>query len=204
MVPINWEIRKFYHPLQPTVKRIGGKVTYREIKPLVPLQVFIYCYWQLKTSYPLSDSYIYRVIADGCIDIFFELNTSNESFVMGFSRNFTEFSLGNTFDYIGIRFLPTVFPQLYETDASKLSNHFESMTLISPETSGFIATEFKPTYDLEKAKVLLDTYFIKKFSEAKFKIEPRFYGAIGKILENRGNLNIKRDLDTGICQRHLQ
>lgn len=107
------EIRQLYKPVQPAVKHQSDNVVYREILPDASLQSSIYCYWQLKTERELSETFTYRVVADGCIDIFFEINNPVESFVMGFCKKYTEFLLDNTFHYIGIRFLPTMFPQFF-------------------------------------------------------------------------------------------
>ena len=201
---ISEQIRKFYHPIQPTIKQSEENVTYQEITPNEPLQEFIYCYWQLKTKHQLSDQFNYRVVADGCIDIFFELNDPKNSFVMGFCRKYTEFPLQNNFNYIGIRFLPTMFPQIFEIDASELSNRFESLNKISLETSEFIANGFNETLNIEKMKELLDNYFNLKISQTEFKTDNRLYNAIEIILKNFGVVNIEKDLDTGISQRQLQ
>ena len=100
---ISANIRQLYTPIQPTVKQSADNVTYSEFLPDLRLQDFIYCYWQLKTSIPLSEPFIYRVVSDGCIDIFFELNNPKDNFVMGFCKKFTEFPLDNSFHYIGVR-----------------------------------------------------------------------------------------------------
>jgi hypothetical protein len=106
-------IRSLYKPLQPTVSRSGGAVSYVEHLPHPELQPYVYCYWELKTNETLESPFSYRVVSDGCIDIFFELNRIEENFAMGFCKNYTEFSLGQEFHYAGIRFLPTIFPQLF-------------------------------------------------------------------------------------------
>lgn len=201
---ISEQIRQLYHPIQPTIKQSEENVTYQEITPNEPLQEFIYCYWQLKTKHKLTNQFNYRVVADGCIDIYFELNDPKNSFVMGFCRKYTEFPLQNTFNYIGIRFLPTMFPQLFKIDASELSNRFENLNKISLETSEFIAARFNETLKIDNIKELLDNYFNLKISDTKFKTDNRLYGAIKIILENFGVVNIEKDLDTGISQRQLQ
>ena len=87
------EIRQLYSPVQPTVNQSAAHVNYSEFLPHTRLHTFIYCYWQLKTIQPLTTPFVYRVVADGCIDVFFEISIPNESFVMGFCRKFTEFPL---------------------------------------------------------------------------------------------------------------
>ena len=201
---ISGQIRQRYHPIQPTIKQTGENVTYQEITPSEPLQEFIYCYWQLKTKHQLSEQFNYRVVADGCTDIFFELNDPKNSFVLGFCKNYTEFPLQNTFNYVGIRFLPTMFPQIFDVDASELSNRFESLNNIAPEISEFIADRLNDTQSLDNIKNLFDNYFTKKISNLNFNDDNRLYGAIKIILENFGVVNIKKDLDTGISPRQLQ
>ncbi len=65
-----FNIHKLYQPLQPIVFGTNGSIIYKELPPNEEVQEFIYCYWQLKTTDKLEDSFRYRVVADGCIDIF--------------------------------------------------------------------------------------------------------------------------------------
>ena len=78
------DIRLIYKPVQPAVKQSASGVTYLEFLPDIRLQKFIYCYWQLRTVQKLAEPFNYRIVADGCIDIFFELNNPQENYVMGF------------------------------------------------------------------------------------------------------------------------
>jgi len=85
MHPIQ-KIRKLYTPIQPTIRATTHGVTYTEYVPDPVIQSYIYCYWELKTTTPLDKPFTYRVVTDGCIDVFFELNNSSENFVMGFCK----------------------------------------------------------------------------------------------------------------------
>ncbi len=154
-------------PIQPTIKQSADNVTYAEVLPDLKLQPYIYCYWELKTSQILDEAFNYRVVADGCIDIFFELNNPADNFVMGFCKKYTEFPLTNSFHYVGIRFLPTMFPQFFNIDASAISNRFENLSTIIPEMSLFIADNFQPQQTISQIKTLFDNY-IK--SAKKYKI----------------------------------
>lgn len=196
-------IRQLYHPVQPTVRQSADGVSYREIAPHPDLQQLIYCYWQLSTEKPLSEPFSYRVVADGCIDIFFELSDPADNYVMGFCRKYTEFPLGNTFHYVGIRFLPTMFPQLFRTDASELSNRYERLELVAPETAAFIRDHFDLRSTTEELQNKLDGYFLRLVSQTDFDNDPRLYKAIALILEKCGLIDIG-DLDTGISERQLR
>lgn len=197
-------LRRLYHPVQPTISEKDGHVAYQEIQPAPTLQPFIYCYWQLKTTAPLANPFIYRVVADGCIDIFFEMNNPAESYVMGFCKRYTEFPLEHSFHYVGIRFLPTMFPQLFKVDAAELSNRYQNLHDVVPGTARFIQEHLQPGHSTQYIAALFDLYFTKHLASIAFDNDHRLYGAIQYILLRFGVLNIEKELDTGISQRQLR
>lgn len=197
-------IRPFYTPVQPTVKQTAAAVQYTEFVPDTRLQPFIYCYWQLKTTATLQEPFNYRVVADGCIDVFFEPDNSKESFVMGFCKKFTEFPLENTFNYFGIRFLPTIFPQLFKVNAIHLSNRFENLQAIVPALSSFISDRLHAGQSAVQVTGLLDQYLLHILRQTDFDDDPRLYEALNIILKNYGVVDIEKNIDTGISQRQLR
>lgn len=201
---ISANIRQLYKPIQPSVKQSANNVTYSEFLPDTRLQNYIYRFWQLKTTEKLLEPFIYRVVADGCIDIFFELNNPKDNFVMGFCKKFTEFPLDNSFNYVGIRFLPTIFPQLFRIKASELSNRFEKLSNVVPKVSTFISDNFHNQLTPGQIQKTFDIYFINLIENTTFDNDGRLYNAIEKILLEFGVVNIEQDLDTGISQRQLR
>ncbi len=194
-------IRPYYQPLQPTVKKWTNGVSYTEIVPIEALQPYIYCYWELRTTEKLAGPYTYRVVADGCIDIFFDINKPQDSAVMGFCTQFTEFKLEQEFHYIGIRFFPTIFPQIYKVNAAYLSNRDRPLNLISRETATFIVEHFPSSETIDS---VLNNYFFELINQAGFDIDNRLYKALELILTTSGNINIDKDIDTGISSRQLR
>lgn len=197
-------IRQLYKPIQPTVKQSGENVTYVEFLPDGKLQDFIYCYWQLRTTKPLAEPFNYNVVADGCIDIFFECNNPDDSYVMGFCKKFTEFPLDNEFNYIGVRFLPTMFPQLFKVNAKALSNKAEPLNKIAPTTANFITNNFNGATITDEIQSLFDAYFLQLIANTSFNDDHRLYKAIEIILEKFGVIDIENDLKTGISSRQLR
>ncbi len=197
-------IRSFYTPIQPTVKKAGENVSYTEYLPHTDIQNYIYCYWQLQTKEPLTAQFNYRVVADGCIDVFFELNNTAENFVMGFCRKFTEFPLANNFNYFGIRFLPTIFPQLFHVNAILLSNRFEHLQSVVPDLSEFISSHIQSEMSAVNIVNELDNYFLHLTNNTPFNNDSRLYEAIDVILKKYGVVDIENDLNTGISQRQLR
>ncbi|MEZ4962528.1 MAG: helix-turn-helix domain-containing protein [Saprospiraceae bacterium] len=198
------DIRSLYMPVQPTVRTKTEGVTYTEWPPCKPLQPFIYCYWELKTLQPLANPFTYRVVTDGCMDIFFERSRPQESYVMGFCKKYTEFLLDPSFHYLGVRFLPTMFPQFFNINAKELSNRFEHLASVTPETAGFVATHFSAGLDMQQVKDFFDDYFLKLLAAVEWNTDNRLYEAIQIILKNQGMVNVEKDLDTGISPRQLR
>jgi len=201
---LNIKIKQLYKPVQPAVKEKGTNVTYREILPDPVLQSLIYCYWELRTHETLVNPFTYRVVADGCIDIFFEMNDPAETFVMGFCKKYTEFPLANTFHYAGIRFFPTIFPAIFEIDAKELSNRYLKLDLILKETSKFIENNFSSNITFPQMKSIFDSYFIKYPRIREIDIDSRFLNALNLILESYGVINVGKDLNTGLSERQLR
>ena len=200
----NSTLRNLYTPIQPTVRQSGRAVEYREFLPQENLQSLIYCYWELKTTLELEEEFHYRVVADGCIDIFFALDKPSDNFVMGFCKKFTSFELPNQFHYVGIRFLPTMFPQLFGINATELSNQFSELKNHDTETANFIKSNFKTDQDSDKIKSLLDEYFLDKINKTQFDDDHRLYDALDAILTNFGMINIETDIQTGFSPRQLR
>lgn len=198
------DIRRLYRPVQPVVKQHGEHVTYREFLPDPGLQEVVYCYWELKTTKTLDAPFSYCVVADGCIDIFFELKKPEDSFVMGFCKKYTEFLLDASFHYIGIRFFLSMFPQLFKVDASALSNRYESLTAVAPEVAEFIRNTFHKQSHAADINANLDDYFLRHLKGITFDDDPRFYEALSIILDSFGTMDVEKDLDTGISSRQLR
>lgn len=200
----SYNIRNLYKPIQPTVKKTANKVTYCEFFPATQLQNFICCYWELKTTKTLHAPFNYRVVADGCIDIFFARDMPSDSFVMGFCKKYTVFPLANSFHYIGIRFLPTAFPQIFNISAYDLSDRFEKLALVVPGVAEFITNNLSNELSMQEVKNTLDHYFLSHLAHTSVNCDSRLHTAIGIILKNSGVVNIEKDLDAGISQRQLR
>lgn len=200
----NLNIRQLYTPIQPSVVKTQS-ISYQEFLPEIELQNYIYCYWELKTLQELDKPFVYRVVSDGCIDILFELNNIDENFAMGFYNKYTEVELKKEFRYVGIRFLPTKFPILFNVPASKLSNVCEPLINVLPNVSKFISSCFTNTQPTREIIDKLDKYFINVIKEKKeLPFDNRFHKAMLIILKNNGVLNIEKDIDVGISPRQLR
>ncbi|MEL7270387.1 MAG: helix-turn-helix domain-containing protein [Bacteroidota bacterium] len=198
------EILQHYRPLQPSVKFGDTNIVYEEVKPSTALAPFIFCFWQLKTTKPLPEPFQYRVVSDGCIDIFFNHKKPEENFVMGFCRKYTEFAIGHEFDYIGIRFLPAIFPLLFGIDAKSLSNVSPPLQEVLPQFSEWITNHLLPDHSFPFIVKGLNEKMGNQLANPNLNLDPRFFNALGKIFKRKGYLDIEKELETGLSPRQLR
>lgn len=197
-------IREYYKPIQPTVSLKDNELDYQEIQPNKEIENFVYCFWQLKTQKRLNKNYNYRVVSDGCIDIFFDHKQPAENFVMGFCRKFVQFSIGKEFDYIGIRFLPSAFTYLFGVDAKKLSNQSQELNKILPNFSEWINSEIKPLDSFENITKILNEKIIGFLKKQDINYDYRFLDSLNLIFQKNGYLDVEKDLNTGLSSRQLR
>ena len=194
-------IREYFTPIQPSIK---GKdnIVYTEITPSTSLSDHIHCFWQLKTENKLATPFNYRVVSDGCIDVFFDLNNTRDNFIMGFCKEFKEFPVGTDFNYVGIRFYPSIFPSLFKITANELSNSDIALTKINHDFSCFISK--MESNNLKDIIEHLETYLTSIIQNSNISIDLRFFNAFVKILEAKGNIETENQLDTGLSPRQLR
>lgn len=195
-------IRKYFKPIQPSAKIEKEKVVYEELEPAQQLQNFIHCYWKLSTKKRLDYPFNYRVVSDGCIDVFFNLNNTEESFVMGFCKKYVEFSIGREFSFGGIRFYPSIFPLIFGISAKTLANKDQPLSLILPQLAKFVSENIQEDFFVATPK--MNTLFYSFIQKIDPIIDDRFYNAFVEILKKKGNLEIEKDLNTGLSPRQLR
>ncbi len=195
-------ISHYFKPIQPSVNSEEGHVIYQEYKPHGLVNNYIYCYWQLHTDQTLDSPYVYRVVSDGCIDIFFNLTKPSQSSVMGFCKNYTEFSIGREFNYCGIRFYPSAFPLLFNVSAKTLKDKYQALQLILPELAAYISKEIGQ--DFHSAIATLNDFFIQLTQESTLETDSRFAHALLHIYKHNGHLETERELIVGLSPRQLR
>lgn len=192
-----------FKPIQPASASYSY-VDYHEIAPDPRLQKSIYCYWTLKSTTVLSDSYTYRVVSDGCIDLFFEPGIPGKSYVMGLSPVSVSFPLGQQFYYAGIRFLPGAFPLFARVNAADLTGKSEQLDNICADTAAYLSNRIAPKMNLQTLKEKLDIFFLSRFFGMDEQIDSRLLHAIFFIFESKGNLNLYEQLQSEISPRQLR
>lgn len=199
-------IRTHFRPYQPSIEYSNQEhVEYNEVSPDERLKDYIYCYWRLKTSQPLNESFKYRVVSDGCIDILFEQSKPEDIYITGFSAKYVEYDISTEFDYVGIRFLPAGFSCFYDISAKTLTNQFLPLTEVIASLNDDLKKAISSKLSLSNASMTFDQVFTTALDqkEESPKIDKRVLEAMKQILEARGHLSIT-DLDVGVSERQLR
>lgn len=201
---VPWLIRQNFKPLQPSLLRIEDTAFYREILPDLRLQPYIYCYWEAKSIKSFPESFSYKVVADGCVDICFSPGISKYNFLFGLITKFTDFQLENPFHLVGIRFLPGMFTRFFKFDLHEIANTTGEMDSIAPSTADYFNKSFSPEQKIETIKGYLDTYLLKRLFNLKPDFDNRLFNSVNLILEKKGIFNPDKIMDLGISPRHLR
>jgi len=197
-------IKELFIPSQPTVRNSTEIMAYREVFPHVKLSNHIYCYWQLESKKPLSEPFLYRAVADGCVDIITECKRPYNSRIVVFFNTYSLFPLGISFNYIGIRFLPSAFSSIFQMNASELTNRVELLELVLPKLSVHIGHMVNKSHLLTELKESFDSHFLKLFSNLSNNTDKRLFAALVTILSSNGNLAVEKDLNVGLSSRQLR
>lgn len=135
------------------------EVSYREIAPHPLLRQHIYCYWELQSKHPFASAYNFRAVSDGCTDIVIGLSRPN-SFIVGFSNEYSEIPISYSFHCMGVRFLPTAFTSLYGIPASLMTNSMEFTQDVLPDLYQRVRLDICTQQPLGVRIRLLDSYFL--------------------------------------------
>src|SRR5688572_6825116 len=125
---------------------------------------------------------------------------------MGFYDKCSTYLLGSSFHYAGVRFLPGMFPYLFNANASEFSNTVECLDSIHAKTARFLIENIQPGSSISEFRHLFDCYFLKNLHRIDRTFDSRVYEALMIILQKPGSLNIEKDIDrkVGVSTRHLR
>lgn len=198
------EMPRLFKPVQPLMKNFSDVVLYKEYLPDFRLNPYIAFYWEVKSLMPLESPFMYRVVADGCIDIIFAPALPEINFISGFSPTYSEFPVGTYFQFFGVTFYPGTFSNLFNTSVHELVDEPGNLELILPRFNDFLKRSLGPEHTANTVTQCLDDYFLKLLFRVNPDIDNRFYNALYSIYKNKGAFKNEKKLDLGISPRHLR
>ena len=197
------KLRNWYQPFQFHPDPANNAIRYVECLPSLHLRPYVHCYWELKTNHCLASPFMYRVIADGCVDFFFGVEELEQNFVMGFSKTHSRFPLGRSFHYIGVRFYPVAFSAFFGHPAAELRERVLPLDALLPRLTRSIQETLAQNPDLAAARPFLDDILGKWRGGSPSGIDPLLAAAMGQILESQGSIHMQ-SLDVGLSPRQVR
>ncbi|WP_134090370.1 helix-turn-helix domain-containing protein [Olivibacter sp. XZL3] len=201
-----------FKPIQPDRLFKGKEISYQEHTPSTNLRAHIHCYWELKSLQRLLEPFVYYVVSDGCIDIFFDVNNPCAIDIMGLSNSYHTFTLPHHFHYMGIRFLPGTFASLFKLDVSELTGAclplnevnrklYQQLNETILRSSYVSGTRFNRL--IHPFVMALDALFTRIITDHPPQTDFRFSLALDQMLSDKGSTAIEQ-LQVPVSPRHLR
>jgi len=198
-------IRSLYNPQQPTEDSLGkGKLFYKEHVPCIHLQPYVHCFWELKSTEPLSTTYNYRVITDGCIDLIIDCQSFNGMLIAGIADTSFEVPMDGTVSYLGIRFLPASIHTFLKFPVSTIINQMLNVDNLSDRSLDSLAELIFEKNDLTGRILVAESFLLKLLSKRNSEIHPGLARALHHILSTGGDISIQNKAAEWISPRQLR
>jgi len=173
------------------------------VEPSSSLRHLAYCFWELHSDDSITQPFTYTVVADGCIDIFFDIRNFEDIYMMGYCKGHVSFDLGSSFHYIGIRFLPGIFPIISNIQASDLSDQVVLLKDLLPSLEKVLL----PYAQVKSGGTFLFSNLdsaLQTFIPDDLQLDERFTDALLTILKSKGHLESIESISSGISPRQLR
>jgi AraC-like DNA-binding protein len=98
-----------YRPVKDGIEKEVKSVVYLETHPPAHLGELLHCFWEIKTTSPLPQDFLYHVIPDACVNILFNQLDAKITAITALQMHPKTLNLGKRFHYVGIQLLPGVW-----------------------------------------------------------------------------------------------
>ena len=198
-------IRNFYSPLQPTESSRGDTLLfYKEYEPCNELQSLVYCFWELKTSRPITDTYLYNIVTDGCTDLMFDCKSSGLPILIGASYKAYQSAISRDIHYFGIKFFPGCLRFFIDIPLHEIAGKLlKAKNILKKDISDLSLQIFEQTTIEERIKKA-ESFLLQQLQYNQTNIHPAFQQALYTILVNKGNINSLNEISKDITGRHLR
>jgi len=186
--------QKLYQPIQPTAgSTTDAPVRYIEFPTSLHLQPYIHCYWLLWSEAGSGSEISYRIISDGCIDLFINCEKFENIIVAGTSNASATVQLKTPVKYFGIRFTPGSFFHFFPASLKELANKMIPCNEIwGNSLSKLESLLFSATSNRERVAIA-ESFLINKLSANRPKHDVRLLSALDEIYTSRGLISIEKN-----------
>jgi len=168
---------------------------YQEYKPSNKLENLIDSYWLIKD---LNRSGNQRILPDGCADIIFNFGKANSSIpkgtiaISGMMTKFSDVSLGNGSELLGIRFKSGQLSNLTNHPLFEIKNKTIEASKIIPELNLEKLEQLEEQKNIEKKLKLIESIIYKILSTKKLPVDSLISSVTDFILNSSEPINISK------------
>ncbi len=167
---------------------------YIEYQPNILLSPYIETYWATVGFQEEAKSY--RVFPDGCVDIIFSFELSEQLGTESFSQNiigtmttYIENSYFDKIDMLGIRFRPAGFTAFTRTPICEFTDRRVSLSLVESVFDESFYSELPSKETVEERIQYIESYFIRNLKNI-FQPESQIVYAVDLIRQTKGQLTL--------------
>ena len=202
-LPIKMNLRKHYQPLQPILEP-GSPMTYQEYVPSEGLQPLIHCFWTLKSESDSSSTAHYRIVSDGCIDLFIDCNDFQPILIAGTANTSQEALFPGKTQYFGIRFYPGCLQYFFNMPIREITNNMIPFQDVWNSRLHSIEEKLFEAGSTAYRIQLAEEFLLEQLANREKAPDERFLGVLQQILKKNGTLQIEKDLHPGVSPRQLR
>lgn len=196
-------LRRYYQPLQP-VFEADCPVSYKEFIPSEALQPLVHCFWTLKSESASNAITHYRIVSDGCIDLFIDCSEFQPILIAGTANTSQQAQFPGKTQYFGIRFYPGCLQYFFNMPIREITNNMIPFQDIwKPKLHNIEEKLFEAKSTSERIK-LTELFLLEQLGNQKKTPDDRFLGVLEQILSMTGSLQVEKDLHLGISPRQLR
>lgn len=194
-----------YRPIQPGVHHSGDpRLRYSEFLPSATLRHDVYCYWTLRSTEKLEEPFAYRIVSDGCLDLFMNCRDFDGLTIAGTADSATVVLLSGEVHFFGIRFLPGRFRHFFDLPLKEIVNQMLPLReVLRISLNQFESQLFAAGSDSQRI-VIAETHLLNQLIKNSATPDPRMTAMLTKIYQHNGWLSIEKHLSDGISVRQLR
>lgn len=201
----NYRMQGLFQPIQPAVfEDENSPMRYREYVPSAALKPHIYCYWALWTELETTAPFTYRIVSDGCVDLFINCRHFEDLNIAGTASSASTVLLEGKVSYFGIRFLPGGFYHLFKLPMKEIANKMVSAQEVCGNRLTVFESRFYAAQGLREKIAVTEAFLLRQVSIAEKTPDPRLRHVLEKIYQKGGQYRIETDLAHGISARQLR
>jgi AraC-like DNA-binding protein len=182
-------------------------LTYNEYMPSEPLRAFVRCYWEITSAEKLREAALYKLVPDGCVDIFLDCVTDEGLFITtGAMTDALFLPFTGKVNFFGVRFFPAAITKLFPLSVKDVSQTMIPIQLVLGKTWNELSEKLFVAKTRTARIACMDAFLQATLIKQNKPTDSRLETALHCIYRHRGVLQMERDLTVikAVTPQHLR